>query len=59
MSGSTEKTSDECIMKCPDCSHQMNVCKSRIRSAKDPVCPGCGAILVPITKSEKIQREPK
>jgi hypothetical protein len=59
MPGSKENTSDKCIMKCPDCSHQMNVCKSRIKPAGDPVCPGCGAILVPITESEKILREPK
>jgi ribosomal protein S27E len=53
MTDNTEKKSDDCLMKCPDCSHQMNVCRSRIRSAGDPVCPGCGATLVPITESEK------
>jgi ribosomal protein S27E len=59
MPSNTEKTSDKCIMKCPDCSHQMNVCQSRIRPAGDPVCPGCGAILVPNSESEKIPGEPK
>jgi ribosomal protein S27E len=59
MSGNTEKTSDKCIMKCPDCSHQMNVCQSRIRLSVDPVCPGCGAILVPIIEPEKIPGVPK
>jgi ribosomal protein S27E len=53
MTENTEKKSDDCLMKCPDCNHQMNVCRSRIRSAGDPVCPGCGATLVPVTESGK------
>ena len=42
-----------CIMRCPACSHEMNVCRSRIRPAGDPVCPGCGATLVPTDETEK------
>jgi transposase-like protein len=53
MTDNAEKKSNDCMMKCPDCSHEMNVCRTRIRSTGDPVCPGCGATLVPITESEK------
>jgi C4-type Zn-finger protein len=29
MTDNAEKKSDDCMMKCPDCSHQMNVCRSQ------------------------------
>ncbi len=53
MTDETEKKTNDCVMKCPECSQQINVCRSRIKPAKDPVCPGCGATLVPLTKPEK------
>jgi transposase-like protein len=48
-----ESNKDNCNMKCPDCSLEINVCRSRIRVAGEQVCPGCGATLVPIEKLEK------
>ena len=51
MKEKSDKKSDDCMMRCPDCNHKMNVCRSRIISAEDPVCPGCGATLVPLEKN--------
>ncbi len=59
MAEKSNNINNDCIMKCPDCSHEMNVCRSRIRSAGDPVCPGCGATLVPMDKPEKYEKEMK
>ncbi len=51
MKDENEKKNRECMMRCPDCNHKMNVCRSRIISRGDPVCPGCGAVLVPLEDS--------
>ena len=48
MSDKSKKKAGDCTMKCPDCSLKINVCRSRIISSEKPVCPGCGATLVPL-----------
>ena len=44
---------DNCIMKCPDCSLKINVCRSRVIASGYPVCPGCGATLVPLEEPKE------
>ncbi len=51
MKEESDKKGKDCMMECPDCHHKMNVCRSRIISRDDPVCPGCGAELVPLVDS--------